>query len=316
MLVIILILLLLVLILSPSQIEYFYTTTNIPVATADPLELNTQHIVDPTGWRWDSDNTITTTIKIKAITGQLEFQSIMEIPSLGYHQDSGLQYSSWNKIQGTNGWDYMNEARHGHGWFWWQPTVDWQNKTDLEKSKELELKLVLNNTDKKPEFPVSFGLKIHDFNYNNVLRFWLTFTRDPFLEMPHLRNQKAVSTHTLAPPLMLKSTNIRILPSDWKMKDNIATVKVPLIAQQGGIDWTRIVGNEKGPSNKWFSWNINHKSHLHGPITINIFCKINNNYDPPKHFPAFYNIIIKDKHMQRHIIVQLEITENPYTSLL
>lgn len=65
MLVIILILLLLVLILSLSQIEYFYTTTtNVPVATADPLELNTQHIVDPTGWRWDSDNTITTTIKV------------------------------------------------------------------------------------------------------------------------------------------------------------------------------------------------------------------------------------------------------------
>ena len=145
-----------------------------------------------------------------------------------------------------------------------------------------------------------------------MLRFWLTFTQDPLGDMSHSYEQKAISRHTLVPPLMLKNTNISISLSNWRIVNNIASVKVPLLAQQGGIDWTRIYGNEKGQSNKWFSWNTDHKSHLHGPITINIFCKINNIYKPPSHFPVTYKIRVKDKHMDRYIIVQLKLLGNPF----
>jgi len=308
---------LLLIVLKPHITENFYIGSDTPITTADPLRLSTQHIIDPTGWRWDSPQTISTVIKIKADTGQLDFQNIMAIPSFGYYQNSGLEYSSWNKLQGTNGWDYMNEARHGHGWFWWQPTVNWQNRSDLEKSKELELKLIINTKElespyDKIDFPLSFGLKIHDYNYNNVLRFWLTFTSDPVKGMSHPYEQKAISTHTVAPPLMLKNTYISIPSNLWKIHNNIAAVIVPLVAQQGGIDWTNITGPEKGPSNKWFSWDTDHKSQLHGPITVKIYCKINNTYKPPSHFPVIYHIRIKDKHMQRYVIVQLKLTGNPY----
>ena len=127
--------------LKPPITEKFYIGSDVPVATVDPLRLNTQHIVDTSGWIWDSPQTLITVIK--AETGQFDVRNIMAIPSLGYHQNSGLEYSSCNKLQGTDGWDYINEARHGHGWFWWQPSVNWQNKTDLEKSKELEIKLIV-----------------------------------------------------------------------------------------------------------------------------------------------------------------------------
>ena len=130
---IVILVLLIVIVLKLPYIEHFYVSTNTvtQVATADPLVLDPPHIYDPTGWRWDSNNTISTVIKIKAKTGQMDTRDIMAVPTLGYHQNSGLEYSSWNKIQGTNGWGYLNEARHGHGWFWWQPTVRWQNQTHV-----------------------------------------------------------------------------------------------------------------------------------------------------------------------------------------
>jgi hypothetical protein len=312
MFVIVLAVVVILVMLKMRMTENFFIATVNQVATADPLKLNiTQPIVDPTGWRWDSDHTITTVIKIKAITGQLNFRDIMAIPSLGYHSNSGLEYSSWNKVQGTNGWSYLNEARHGHGWFWWQPTVRWQNLTDLQKSKELEIKLIVNNSDKIPEFPVSFGLKIQDFNYGHVLRVWLTFTHDPMVGM--VGNQKAVATHTIAPPLILKNTNLHIAPKLWRIHKNIATVVVPLSVQQGGIDWTNIQGTNKGAPTRWFSWDINHNTHAHGPTSIILQCKINNHYKAPLQFPVLYKIKIKDKHMERYIIVQLKLLGNPFT---
>jgi len=303
------------LILKPQYIETFYTSARIPVATADPLVLDPPYIYDPTGWRWDSNNTISTVIKIKAKTGQMDTRDIMAIPTLGYHQNSGLEYSSWNKVQGTNGWAYLNEARHGHGWFWWQPTVKWQNQTDEQKRKELEIKLIINNSVKEkdlPEFPVSFALKIQDFNYSGVYRFWLTLTHDPVLGMSHPYEQKAIAKHTIAPPLILKNTNLVIRPNLWRINGNIATVTVPLSSQQGGIDWTNIKGKNKG-SSEWFSWDINHDKDVHGPTSVSLHCKINNNYKPPLKFPVSYLIKVKDKHMERYIIIQLKLLGNPFS---
>lgn len=309
---IIFIIILLILILTFQNIENFYTASTIPTQTAYPLELNTQHMVDPTGWKWESNNTITTIIQIKALTGQLDFQNIMAIPTFGYHQDSGLQYSSVNNLQNLNGWDFINEARHGHEWFWWQLLPTWQNKTDIEKSKILELKLIIKNTNKKPEFPISFGIKIHDFNYNNVLRFWLTFTQDPINGMSHSYNKNILSKHIILPPLILKNNNVSILPSKWKIINNIAYSKINLIAQQGDIDINNIFGNEKNNNKSWFSWSINNNLSLNKKNIINIFCKINNNYKKPFKFPVYYKIYIKDNNMERYVILNIKIIENPY----
>jgi len=68
----------------------------------------------------------------------------------------------------------------------------------------------------KINFPISFGLKLHDVNYNNVLRFWLTFTYDPITGMSHPYEQKAIAKHTIAPPLILKNTSVSISSYIWK----------------------------------------------------------------------------------------------------
>ena len=243
-------------------------------------------------------------------------ENIMGIPNLGYFTNSGLEYSNWNKLQGTNGWAYLNQARHGHGWFWWQPSVAWQNLTTEEQRKEIELKIIIVNSDKRPEFPVAFGLVIPDFNYNRSVRFWLTFTHDPMIGMTHPYNQNPVAKHTVAPPLLLHRTYISIPKHLWRIVNNIAEVDVPISVEQGGIDWTNITGSNKRTSknrdnNRWFSWDVTPET-LNSPTSIIIQCKVNSNYLPPL-FPVSYFIKLKDRHMDRYIYVQLIILGNPFT---
>lgn len=293
------------LILLPTK-EYFYSAPVLPLIEKESLELNTYHIIDPTNWKLITPDTITTTIKIKAIKGQFDFQRIMSIPSFGYHQDSGLLYSSINKIQGNDGWNNMNEARHNHSWFIWKPTLSWKNKSDILKSKELELNLIIYKKNNIP-FPISFNIKFNDFNYNKVSRVWLTFTSNPF----NIFNNNIVSKHSIDPPLILKNTNIYLTKSNWSIKNNIGIVKIPLISQQGNIDIKNISGNEKNKINSWFSWTIENK--IQNKNIIYIICKINNNYKKTlQNFPLFYKIYVKDKHINRYIIVEIKLLENPF----
>jgi hypothetical protein len=300
--------------------EYFYSpTTSGEVSMADPLELDKDVIVDPCNWKWDSGNVITTIINIKAIKGQINFQDIMTVPNLGFYQNSGLEYTSVNKLQGTNGWFYLNQSRHGHGWFWWQPTVHWQNQTDEAKRTELEIRLIVTNSKTKPEFPVSFGLKIPDFNYERSVRVWLTLTHNPIDYMSSSCNisdtsllNVPASSYKLLPPLLLQHSNISIGNNLWKIYNNVAQVNVPISIQQGGIDWTNITGNYKDSSNTWFSWTSNYDSHLHSPTEITIQCTANSFYKPPS-FPVYYTIKIKDKNMKRFIYVKLKVLDNPFT---
>ncbi len=302
--------------------QNIYSKENFHIPNKDLLVIQPEHIIDPPGWRWDSDNVITTTFKIRAVKGEMGFENIFGIPNLGYFTNSGQEYSAWNKLQGTNGWAYLNQARHGHGWFWWQPTVRWQNLKTEEKRKYLEIKIMVVNSDKKPEFPVAFSLIIPDFNYGRSVRFWLTFTHDPMIGMTHPYNQNPVAKHTIAPPLLLHRTYISIPKNLWRIQGNIAEVNVPITVEQGGIDWTNITGKEQITENQitgnqfttpnWFSWKINHRTHLHSPTSITIQCFANNNILPPQ-FPASYFIRIKDKHMERYIFVQLIILGNPFS---
>ena len=89
--ILVIFLLIIILLFNNKVIENFYTTDGTQVATADPLELEKYHIFDPTGWRCGPNNTLVNIIKIKAITGQIDFEDIMAIPTLGYHSNSGLE---------------------------------------------------------------------------------------------------------------------------------------------------------------------------------------------------------------------------------
>lgn len=301
--------------LEKSVINEEYTLNNLKLMpNKDQMELEKFNLYDPSDWKQESIdgvNVFTTVFKIKALRGQIDFD-VMATPSFGVQTNSGLEYSNINKLQGTNGWDYLNEARHGSNWFWWRPTVEWQNLPELQKRTFLEIQIIITNIDKPPEFPVSYVLKIQDFNYNKSFRFWLTFTCNPILDVG---NSSLVSTHTIASPLILKQTNINIFHNIWTVNNNIAIVNIPITIQQGSIN---IIGNnldidgkEKNINNinKWFSWNILNEN------SIIIQCKINNNFifDIPSSFPTYYLIKFKDMNMNRYVYVKLNIISNPFT---
>ena len=301
------------------QNEYFYSPiTTDYISISEPLELDKDIIVDPSNWKWESNNVITTIINIKAIKGQINFQDIMSVPNLGFYKNSGLEYTSSNKLQGKNGWFYLNQARHGHEWFWWQPTFNWQNKSDESKRTEIEIILIITNSKTKPEFPISFRLKIPDFNYRRSSNVLLTLTHNPIDYMISYYNISESSllnsqtSYKLLPPLILKHTNISIGSNLWKIYNNIAHVNVPISIQQGTIDWKNINGNYKDSSNTWFSWTTNYNFNLNNPNKITIRCIINSFYKQPS-FPVEYTIKIKDNNMKRFIYVKLKVFDNPFT---
>jgi hypothetical protein len=288
---------------------------NLTASITDPMELEKFHLYDPTGWKWeliDGVKVLTNVFKINALRGQIDYIDVMATPSFGFQTNSGLEYSNINKLQGTDGWYYLNEARHGKNWFWWRPTIEWQNLPELQKRTNLEIQIIITNVDKPPEFPVSYVLKIQDFNYNRTVRFWLTLTYNPVLGMSN--NSNLVSTHTIAPPLMLKQTQISLFNKVWKVNNNIAIVNIPITIQQGSVG---LIGDnldikgldiEKKNINKWFSWNILNEN------SIIIQCKINNNftYDIPSSFPIYSLIKIKDMNMDRYVYIKLKIISNPF----
>jgi hypothetical protein len=303
-----------------SKNEYFYSSTSRgKIVTVDPLELDKYIILDPGNWTCESENVITTIIKIKAIKGQISFQNIMSVPNFGFYKNSGLEYTTVNKLQGTDGWFYLNQARHGHNWFWWYPTVNWQNKKDEEKRTELEIRLIVKKSETKPEFPLSFGLKIPDFNYDKSVRVWLTLTHNPIDYMskscttpatPLLKSSS--SLYKLSPPLLLKHANISIGNNLWKIYNNLAHVNIIIPIQQGNIDWMDITGLYKDSNKTWFSWKTNYDYNLHDSTEIKIQCTANSFYNTPS-FPASYTIKIKDKNMKRFIYVKLKVLDNPFT---
>jgi hypothetical protein len=243
----------------------------------------------------------------------------MSVPNFGFYKNSGLEYTTVNKLQGTDGWFDLNQARHGHNWFWWYPTVNWQNKKDEEKRTELEIRLIVKNSETKPEFPLSFGLKIPDFNYDKSVRVWLTLTHNPIDYMsnscttpttPLLKSSS--SFYKLSPPLLFKHANISIGNNLWKIYNNIAHVNIIIPIQQGNIDWMDITGLYKDSNKTWFSWKINYDYNLHDSTEIKIQCTANSFYNTPS-FPASYTIKIKDKNMKRFIYVKLKVLDNPFT---
>lgn len=287
--------------------ETFYVLENKKNVPSEPLILNTYHIVNPQGWKWYSKNTISTVINIRAKKGQMNYKDIMAIPDMGYHRNSGLEYSNINKIQGTNGWEYLNESRHDHEWFRWRPTLSWQRKSHEEKTKGIQIRLLVNaQKETGLIFPVSFGLKIHDFNYNKVSRVWITFTSNPVITDV---KTPLISIHHIHQPLMLQSTNINITNGKWKKKNkNILVSTIQLKAEQGEIDFENITGKDKN-SQKWFSWSL--VKNFEDKNTLSVICKVNNNYSHPNQFPYVSKISVKDKNIPRYIIVQLVLLHNP-----
>lgn len=281
---IIILLLIILIICSRKTIERF---TYLPVLT-----LENTHVYDITNWKRLPNNILTSEITIKAKSGKIGYNNLMAMPDFGFPSLSGGNgYSNINKLQGTDGWQYQYEARHGNKWFWWYIV----NKNE----KEIKIKIILTGNSSSPVFPVSYNVKLPDYNHGILTRFWITFTHNPFVTKINNNN------NSISQPLILDRKTITLNDEMWiKIKDK-STIDIPVNAIQGMIDYDSILDtNKETPT--WFSWKLNNYN-VQNANRIVISCKIDNNMSPDK-LPVNYIVKIKDKNYNNHINYIITIT--------
>ncbi len=261
-----LVLLVLLLVLLPRK-EHFFSSKK----QCCPLLLDRKGIYNPTHWKYHEPHLLSTTITIKALQGEMDAENIKALPGFGFPDKSGGEwYSNINKIRGRDGWDYQNEARHGNDWFHWRPTGKWERSS--KKEKELEVLLIVSENMIKPEFPVSFSIRIPDKNRPRSLRYWVTMTKPPSVEY---------FTH----PLVLKENEFAI---------NKLPIAVPIVAEQGEIDWSSF--QEKQGDVSWRKGTtFKDKGH--------IILEANSNFSSC--FPVRHTLRLKDLHRDRYVYVNL-----------
>ena len=272
MLIKILIVLSILLILTSTTYESFDNN--------EVLTLEKTKVYDIKNWKRLPNNTLINYVSIKAKTGKIDSENLMSIPQFGFPSLSGGNgYSNINKLQGTDGWQYDYEARHGNKWFWWQI----ENKNE----KEIKIKIILTGNSSAPEFPVSYSVRVPD-KYNKILtRFWIIFTHNPFTTF--VKN-------SISLPLILDRKNITIEKDMWIKLRNKNTVDIPINAIQGVIDTYNITDTQTD----WFSWKLSNFEQQ-GPKRIIISAELNNNINPPNNFPVSYAIKVKDKNYDNYV---------------
>jgi hypothetical protein len=277
------------------------------------LTMVNNKIIDPKGWRWDNHNTISTTIKVKSLTGVMDYDNLIGRPQLGYPSKSGgFGYTNWNQLQGTNAWFALNESTGGNGWFWWKLDQAWHHLPEEQKHKELWLKLMITGHGMTPSFPTGYSLTIPDWSFDRSVRYWVEFSKDPMDDMPHPTEQEPDHKLRDGPPLMLRNTHIKIPSSAWTMEERgIAVAEVPIHAEHGNIDWSYVTGDERNGKG-WFSWEIDPTVSIQSPQLVVLRAHIRDRLQPPDHFPARYRIEIKDRHRDRFVRATLLVMNNPF----
>jgi len=283
---------------------------------SEPLEFDRNRVYNPTGWRWTNETTITTTVEFHVSKGECDYANLVARPGLGFPSKSdGFGYTTWNRLQGTNAWFAWNEGTGGSGWFWWKPTAYWYNLSDERKRKFLQLDLMITSEGETPSFPVGYSVTCPDYNFSRSVRLWVDFTYNPMWRMEKYNpfSQGPDRRVIEGPPLIITDPTIVIPPDKFVILNQFrAEVNVPIQAQQGGIDWTMLSGNEKN-GHGWFSWKVNTDSHLQSRSQVVLHVTLNSQASPPRHFPAKYTVEIKDAHRDRYVRVVLVLLKNPFS---
>jgi hypothetical protein len=286
---------------------------------AQPLEIDNNIMVNPIGWRWTNETTITTQVRFTVNKGECDYENLVGRPGLGFPSKSdGFGYTTWNRMQGNNAWFAWNEGTGGTGWFWWKPTAYWHNLSSYEKAKMLELDLMITNVGVVPAFPVGYSITCPDANFSRSVRVWVQFTRNPMADMSHPFEQAPDKRirHDRAPPLQVEHTTLTIPADKWTiLNQETATLDIPIKARQGGIDWTMIKGADKH-GRGWFSWSINANSHIQSRSKVVLSAKLHQQLEPPAHFPAHYLVEIKDAHRDRYVRVNIVLLNNPFVKYI
>lgn len=245
------------------------------------LTLEKTKIYDIKNWKNIGNNTYVNYITIKAKTGKIGYKNLMSTPQFGFPSLSGGNgYSNINKLQGTDGWKYDYEARHGNKWFWW--IVESKNE------KEIKIKVIITANSTAPEFPVSYNVKLPDYYHKILTRFWIVFTHNPFVKP--IKN-------SISLPLILDRKNITIEKDMWIKTIRKSVVNIPINAIQGMIDTYNIVGDKF----KWISWILsNYESQSQKRIVVQLQLNVSNELDDVK-FPFNYNLKIKDGNYNNYI---------------
>lgn len=172
-----------------KNLEYFQS---LATQNADPLQLNKKYIYNPENWTLVSKNpnVYKSTIAFTAVTGQIDVDNIIAVPSLQSAQSSGLTYQGeWNRLQGENLWHFApgHQAGHGSTWFRWDFSEAWKASPEDQKRTRLIIDVYLTPSelpaDNYAEFPVMFQLTLPDFNYSRSQRANLVLTHNPIMSI-------------------------------------------------------------------------------------------------------------------------------------
>jgi hypothetical protein len=302
-----LVLLIILLIVLSSEIKEHYHHY-------EPLEFKTNKFYNPSNWKWTDKNTITTKLNIYTNQGEFDPNNLIGRPGLGFPSKSdGFGYTSWNRLQGTNAWFSWNEGTGGTGWFWWRPTTEWYKLPHEKRRKYLQLELLITKIGGEPTFPTGYSITFPDYNFSRSVRVWVEFTYNPFNFITTKYKKSKLIPLSYGPPLILEKNVITIPGGKWVILNNSAELYIPVNIQQGYFDLTLTDGKERN-SNNWFSWSLPAIVQTDNQIIFKAI--INNESEPPSHFPARYHIKVKDRNNDRYVNLKIILLNNPFVKYI